>query len=158
MNRVFKTFSIALISTLVFVSCGDTTPPEDPKPDNGAYTGIVSVAPGTADAFTLEDIEVKFTPAEEGTAANIEMLRVKFAQAMPILLDVLVEGVVLTPATNGYTISCSAEGIVPTAMEGRPFPDHIMTEITGRVTTGTLSFDMVCGEFPMSFTGTKKAE
>jgi hypothetical protein len=152
-----KIFSISL-SILLFVSCGDDkTTPEDPElPSNGNYVGTVSVAPGTPDAFILEDIEVVFTVSEDETTADIEMLKVKFADDMPLTLDMLMSGVTLDETETGYSIS--GDGIVPTAMEGRPFENYTITELTGDATTESLSIEMMCGEYPLSFEGTVAAE
>jgi hypothetical protein len=151
MNR-FKTFSIALAATFLFASCGDDTTPVS-TPANGNYKGTVSVAPDTDNAFTLSGIEVKFTPAENGAKADVEMLKVKFAAAMPFELDMLISGVTLTPTADGYSIS--GTDIVPTALAGQSFPQYTITDLTGTVTTTSLSFDMHCGSYPVTFTGTR---
>lgn len=120
------------------------------------YTGTVSVAPGTPDAFTLEDVEVEFTLGQDETTADIEMLQVKFAIAMLIMLDMLMSGVTLTETNDGYAIS--GEGIIPTVMGGRPFEQYTINDLSGSVTPETLSIDMMCGTYPLSFEGTVNAE
>jgi hypothetical protein len=149
-----KTFSIAL-STLLFVSCGDDkTTPDDPQlPDNGNYVGTLTVMAGTDSEFTLEDVEVTFAVSEDETTADIEMLKVKFAEAMPVTLDVFIPAVTLNSTTSGYTVSCGEEGIIPTAMNGTEFPDKIFTEMSGSVTTTTMSLEMKSGGDPLTFEG-----
>ncbi len=154
-----KKMLFALAATLLlFVSCNGNSGPDNPAPDDGAYVGTVSVGIGTDDAFTLEDTRVVFTVHEGEATADIEMMQVKFAITMPVKLNVLIEGVTLTPATDGYSVSCGADGIVPSAMNGQPFPNYTMTEIDGTVTTQTMSISMMCGPYPLSFTGTRSAE
>jgi hypothetical protein len=149
-----KIFSIAL-ATIVLSSCGDNKSQPIPVPQNGNYTGTVTVAPGTADAFTLADTEVKFTLSADKTTADVEMLKVKFAAAMPVSLDVLISGVTLTKTADGYSIS--GDNIVPTAMGGTPFAQYTITGLTGTVTASSLTLDMMMGTYPMSFEGTAPA-
>jgi hypothetical protein len=146
-----KIFSISL-AAIVLSSCGDNKSQPIPVPQNGNYTGTVTVAPGTADAFTLEGTEVKFTLSADKTTADIEMLKVKFAAAMPVSLDVLISGVTLTKTADGYSIS--GDNIVPTAMGGAPFAQYTITGLTGTVTASSLTLDMMMGTYPMSFEGT----
>jgi hypothetical protein len=154
--NLLKIFSVALVATTLLASCGDDKPAPEPMPDNGNYKGTVSVAPGTDSAFTLEDAEVKFTVAEDGTTAEIELLAVKFAVAMPFEIDMRIPGVGLSETGKGYSVS--GDGIVPTAMEGRPFEQYTITGLTGTVTPETMSIKMMCGTYPLSFTGVRKAE
>jgi hypothetical protein len=162
----FKIFSIAFAASLLFASCGDKKTIEEPKPDNGAYIGSFSVAPGTSSAFTLDNVEVKFTVAEDGKTADIEMLQVKFAERMPVTMDITVPGVTLTAGTGEYTLSCAKDGITPT-IGGTEFPERQITDIEGSIvleqpssssTKPNLSFSFVCMDLPVTFTGTCKAE
>ena len=126
--------------------------------DVDIYTGTLNVMAGTENEFILEDVEVIFTVAGDEATADVEMLNVKFAVGMPVALDVLISGVTLTPTTGGYTVSCGEEGIVPTFMNGRPFPDKIITELEGSVTATTMSLAMKSGGDPLTFEGTATAE
>jgi hypothetical protein len=163
--NLFKTFSIALVATTLFASCGDDK--TIPLPDNGNYIGTFSVAPGTPDAFTIDNIEVKLTVGKDGKTADIEMLNVKFAERMPVTMDIVIPGVTLTPETaDEYRLSCGVDGIVPT-LGGKEQPDRLITDIEGRVILEqptysslleSLSLSFVCMELPVSFTGVRKAE
>jgi hypothetical protein len=148
---------IAIFFPLLFIACAKDDAPNPPKfPDNGAYTGTVTVAPGTPNELVLNDIEVRFVVAPGETTADIEMLKVKFAAAMPLTIDMLVPGVGLTPTDTGYSIA--GENIVPTYMKGIPYPDRTITGLTGTATAQTLSFSMLCGTYPLNFTGTRNNE
>jgi hypothetical protein len=151
-----KSLRIGLIvlASLFFVACQKDDVSEKPTlPDNGAYTGTATVAPGTANELILENIEVTFTANEAGTSADIEMLKVKFAAAMPLTIDMMIPGAKLTQTNPGYAIS--GENIVPTYMKGTPYPERTITGLTGRATDQTLSFEMMCGTYSLSFTGTR---
>jgi hypothetical protein len=148
---------IAIFSTLLLAACAKDDVPTPPVlPDDGAYTGTVTVAPGTPDELVLNGIEVEFTVAPGGTAADIEMLKVKFAAAMPLTIDMLIPGAGLTPTETGYSIA--GENIVPTYMKGIPYPDRTITGLTGTASAQNLSFSMRCGTYPLRFTGTRNTE
>lgn len=142
--------ALALGGAVITATAGEFVTEECPVVVNLAYTGTVSVALGTPMAFTLEDIDVEVTLAEDGTA-NIELFKVKFAAAMPVSLDVLIKGVTLTKTAEGYSIS--GDNIVPTAMEGQPFAQYTITDLEGSADLENMSLDMIMGEFPMTFEG-----
>jgi len=154
--KILRTGLTALAATLLWVACDskETTPTPTP-PDNGAYVGTVVVDAGGANELTLEEIEVEFTANGGGTTADIEILRVKFAARMPVTIDMMIPGVVLTAAEGGYTLS--GEAIVPTYMNGVPYPERTITGLAGTASATTLSFSMMCGEYPLSFSGTREA-
>ena len=83
---------------------------------------------------------------------DLEMIAVKFAPTMPMFLDVTVPGISTVAVSTGYTLS--GDNIIPTAMDS-PFPQFTMKEIEGTVTPQTLTFSLICGIFPLSFSGTK---
>jgi hypothetical protein len=142
----------ALAATLLLASCNDNNnPPKPPLPDEGTYTGTVSVAPGTENAFTLGNVAVKFDSNDAGTSADIEMLQVKFAEAMPVALDITIPGATLTKTADGYSIS--GDEIIPIAMGG-PNERFKITDLEGSVSAETLSVSFECMTFPVKFIGT----
>jgi hypothetical protein len=157
-----KNLFIALFAGLLFVSCDQKieTPQEKPPlPEDGIYTGTFTVAPGTAEEFSLQDAGVEFTvDAEDATVGQIKMLEVQFAEKMPNM-DITIPGVTLTSVANSYTIG--GEGIVPFAtMFGQETPkeEYTITGLEGTATAGELTFEMMCGTYPISFTGTRIPE
>lgn len=120
------------------------------------YKGTATVTPGTPNEFVLENIEVILTVNEAETAGDIELLKVKFAAAMPLTIDMKVPGATLTKSASGYAIS--GENIVPTYMNGTPYPERTITGLMGTASKQEISFSMVCGVFPLSFTGSLKKE
>ncbi len=140
-----KTLSIAFIAALLLVACEKTTPGNNiPNPD----------------IFTLEVVRVEFSVfLEDRTVGIIKMIGVKFAEAMPLTLDMTIAGVTVTETAEGYSIS--GEGIVPTAMMGpneTPFPQYSITSLEGTATEGGLTLSMNCGTSPVSYTGTSHTD
>ncbi len=150
-----KTTLIAFAAALLGISCGKDDGPNEPDiPNDSAYTGTFTVAPGTADAFVLEDAAIEFTLAEGGASAEMKMLHVRFAERMPAM-DITVPGMTLTPTAGGYAIS--GNGIIPLALGGE-VARYTITGLTGSVTAETLTFSMMCGTYPLSFSGTYTEE
>ncbi len=152
-----KTITIALTSILFFAACDNGNTPEEPTlPDDGAYTGTFTVAPGTDDAFVLENAKVELTIDEGGTSGQIDMLQVRFAERMPAI-NITIPGITLTETAKGYSVG--GEGIVPTTvMAGQTIEaaQYTITGLEGVATSENFSFSMMCGpSFPVSFTGTK---
>ena len=82
---------------------------------------------------------------------NFVMYKVKFAKAMPITLDMVVEGADYTEALDG-TLTLSGDGLVPYAMGG-PFEKYTITQLEGEITDKTMSLSFMCGEYPVTYTG-----
>lgn len=150
-------FKIGLLglATILFAACDDNSGDDTGKtllPEDNTYVGTFVVAPDTENELTLDDAQVEFAVNENGETARMNMLKVKFAERMPEM-DIAVPGVELTETDNGYSLS--GEGIIPIAMGGE-FPERTITGLTGRATTETLSFDMMCGDYRLIFTGSRQ--
>ncbi len=139
-----KTLSIAFAAALLFVSCEKKGAGNEPVNPN---------------VFTLENVRVEFTvDTDDETVGVIKMMGVKFAETMPLTLDMTIAGVGVTSTADGYSIS--GDGIVPTAMMGpneTPFPQYTITKLNGTATAEELTFEMLCGGSPVDFTGTVHA-
>lgn len=137
----FKTLSIVFVATLLLASCEKKNTGNEPV---------------DTDVFTLEDIRVEFAvDADDRTVGTIKMIEVKFAEAMPLTLDMTIAGVTVAETAEGYTIS--GDDIVPTAMMGpneTPFAQYTITDLEGTATEEGLTLSMKCGPSPVSYTGT----
>jgi len=153
--RTFKTIFLTLAVLFAFTACKPEkpcdcdTPPE--KIEDGTYVGLLSVE-NSGNEFQLENIHVVVEINEDNTL-NFTMMAVKFAQAMPVTIDMNVAGVTTSEVENGLILS--GDNIVPTAMMGTPFPQYTITELSGTLTTQTLEFSMICGGNPVTFSGEK---
>ncbi|MDR2912203.1 MAG: calycin-like domain-containing protein [Alistipes sp.] len=147
---------MALVS-LFFVACNNNGTPPEPKPTlpaNGAYAGTFVISQGTEDEFVW-DANVVLTINQEETYATVDMLKVKFTEKGMPEMDITIPGVPLTEISDGYTLSCDEDGIIP-IMAGGKFPDRVITEIVGKVTSQTISFSFVCMNLPVNFTGVRE--
>lgn len=151
-------FATLLIAGTVFTACGnDNNKKEDPKPEtevtaNGSYLGtlVVNLSDGTT--YTQEEVSVDYN--ETDTAGYVLTLyQVSFSPRMPMKLDLIIPNVE-NKNENGKT-TLSGDGIIPWAM-GKEFEQYTITNLSGTINDGTLSFSMNCGSSPMAFTGEKK--
>ena len=144
---------IALAAALIAVSCSKKEPetPQDGdiSSDVVSYIGTVSVDQNDGTVFTKDNVEVQIVAVGGNTVVDMRMLNVNFSAAMPIELDMTVPGI----SRKGKSIS--GDNIVPIAMGGS-FPRYTITALTGTVENQAISFSMMCGDYPLSYSGTRK--
>jgi len=65
-------------------------------------------------------------------------------------------GVMKIDTKRQYSLSekllLSGDNIIPLAMGGE-FPAYTITELTGEITPQTISCEMMCGTYPLTFSG-----
>ncbi len=144
-------FRILLCSVALFslAACSKEEAPSFIDDGNTCYVGDI-VVPGYGSNFTDKDIKVELTFNEADKTVDMLIKEVKFAEAMPLRLDMTVKGISYTVA--GSKITIVGDNIVPEAMGG-PFEMYKITDLSGEVTASDFSFSMKCGEFPVTFTG-----
>lgn len=108
---------------------------------------------GTDSTFVKEDVKVKFTKGAD--VATIEMFGVKFAEAMPLTLDMTIGNIAYN--TDNGKITFSGDSIIPQAM-GADFPRYTITNLQGNIVGGMLEFTMICGNYPVKYSGEQIAE
>lgn len=143
-----------LFSTILLVSCdnGDNNSLPNKPSENKCYKGELTVDQNDGTFYNQSDVEVDFEIKDD--KLNFVMYKVKFASGMPIKLDMVVEGVSFEEYAYGcYTIS--GDGIIPYAMGG-PFERFIITELIGEITPSNITLEFMCGEYPVTYNGTKK--
>lgn len=132
---------------VAMTSCHYTAPePEGEKIGN--YFGMVEVD-NDDEHFVKENVEVSVTKEEGAETYTIKLFRVKFATAMPVEIDMLIQGVTIDE--NG---TISGDEIIPYAMGG-PFEKYKIAGLTGTMTEKTLAFEMVCGKYPTKYSGSR---
>ena len=150
MNKL-RLLLLALMS-LTFVACenGENNDlPNNPEKKK-CYTGTIAVDQNDGTFYTQNDVEVDYE-IKDGKL-NFVMYKVKFASGMPIKLDMVVEGVDYTGSDGVYTLS--GDNLIPYAMGG-PFEQFTITSLEGEVSANAMSLSFICGEYPVTYEGTK---
>ena len=148
----FKHMLLAL-AALAAIGCNKNNPEETAGPKEGAYVGTVTVNSTSGEVFDNENIEVSFTPSEDGKTATLVMYQIKFTPRMPMTLDITIPDVNITAEGQDIKLECAE--VVPIAMGG-PFPNYTVTNLTGKISGGELTFSLNFGATPTSFKGTLK--
>lgn len=142
----------ALCAVMLTTACENGNNNDLPNnPDESkCYKGSMTVDQNDGTVYTQEDVEVDYEI--KGDKLNFVMYKVKFANGMPIKLDMVVEGVNYTEVNGTYTIT--GDGIVPYAMGG-PFEKYTIANLTGIITDTSFTLDFMCGEYPVTYDGAK---
>ena len=151
--RLLKSLLTIVCIALFGFACenGDNNDlPNNPEASK-CYKGTMTVDQNDGTHYTQQSVEVDYE-IKEGKL-NFVMYKVKFANGMPIKLDMVVEGVDYIEEYDGsYTLS--GDGLVPYAMGG-PFEKFTITELRGRVDSESLRLEVMCGEYPVTYSGAK---
>ena len=148
----FKHMLLAL-AALAAIGCNKNTPEETAGPKEGSYVGTVTVNSTSGEVFDNENIEVSFTPSEDGKTATLVMYQIKFTPKMPMTLDVTIPDVNISAEGEDIKLACAE--VIPLAMGG-PFPNYTVTNLTGKISGDNLTFSLNFGATPTSFSGTIK--
>ena len=150
--RIMRFLRVLLSVLLVAVSCdnGDNNLPKKPVKSR-YYIGTMSVDQNDGTFYTQKSVKVDYEITTSGKL-NFKMYKVKFADGMPIKLDMTVEGVTCTESNGVYLLS--GEGLVPYAMGG-PFEKFTITGLVGEITADAMELTFICGEYPVTYSGVK---
>lgn len=150
MNKL-RLLLLALMS-LAFVACENgenNTLPSNPV-DGEYYTGTLTVDQNDGTVYTQENVQIDYEILD--SKLNFVMYKVKFADNMPIKLDMVVEGVDCIGAVGHYILA--GDNIIPYAMGG-PFEKYTITNLAGLITNETMTLSFTCGDYPVTYSGTK---
>ena len=151
MNRLKLLFSLAIMSLAIVACENGENNALPPKPDTKeCYIGTMTVDQNDGTFYTQNEVEVDYEI--KGDKLNFVMYKVKFASGMPIKLDMVVEGA--DYFNNGSSYSVSGDGLVPYAMGG-PFEKFTITKLEGEITDNSFTLNFMCGEYPVTYSGTK---
>ena len=151
MNRLKLLFSLAIMSLAIVACENGENNALPPKPDTKeCYIGTMTVDQNDGTFYTQDEVKVDYEILDG--KLNFVMYKVKFANAMPIKLDMVVEGVDCIGAVGHYVLA--GNGIVPYAMGG-PFEQFTITNLTGLITDDTMTLSFMCGEYPVTYSGAK---
>ena len=150
MKRLISSI-LALVMLSVACENGHNNDLPNKPEEEGCYKGLLTVDQNDGTLYKQSDVEVDYELKD--SKLNFVMYKVKFANGMPIKLDMVVEGVYYTEATDG-TLTLSGDGIVPYAMGG-PFEKYTITNLKGEITDTVMSLDFMCGEYPVTYDGAR---
>ena len=156
--KKFFLFPLMVLATLIALpACSDddkeTIDPGKPEtPVATTYTGRLTVNGG---AYIKEDADCEITFAENGDKLTLNINSVKFAEAMPVTINLSVpESPCATE--DGKTIF-SGNDIVP-MMGVAPAEAYTFSAITGSIENSVLEFSATLTKGSFSFTGVEKQQ
>ncbi len=152
-------FLCITLLAILFSACGEgnETVPETPLTvEDGTYIGTLRVNQNDGSFYTREDVRVEVTVNDNGLA-DIKMLQVSFSARMPLSLNMTIPAVSLTESLTESVpkFLLSGNNIIPLAMGGE-FPQYTITGLAGELTAERISFEMLCGAYPVEFAGEKE--
>jgi hypothetical protein len=118
--------------------------------DDGAYMGTLVVDQNDGTSYMQENVSV--VVSIDTDHAEIQMMQVSFSEKMSIKLKLNMIIPKVSVATISGGLSLNGNNLIPWAMGGE-FPNYTITDLAGEVTTQSISFEMMCGEFPLKFSG-----
>ena len=121
-------------------------------PQEANYVGTVTVIYQDA-PFDSEDIEVNFTPAQDGKTGSLTIYKIRFVPQMPVTIDVTIPDINVTSTTEQISLSCN--NVIPLAMGGE-FPRYTVTDLQGTIVGKEISFSLNFGTVPTSYRGSVK--
>lgn len=146
-------FLFLAVLAIAFIACDKD---KDPKKEDktldvteGTYVGVVSIDQNDGTFYTQDSIKVEVLKTDDNTI-TLTMRKVKFAERMPMTLDMTIAGVITESTAS--EILMSGENIIPTAMGGK-FPEYTITALDGKLTSESISFSMMCGVYPLTYSG-----
>ncbi len=154
--KKFLGMLMCAVAVFAFAACSDDDDKDDPVIKDGVYSYIGDIVVDQTDGtfFTDKDVQVDLTFNKEDKTVKMVVNKVKFAENMPVEIDMTVDG--LTYAQYGDELHIVGTYLVPTAMGG-PFPAYEITGFGGRLQLDEhdayYGFSTYCGKFPVKYDG-----
>ena len=139
----------AALVAMTLIGCGKAEPETPIVPEMSDYKGTVTVM-YKGEPFDNENIQVNFTPSEDGKTASIVIYQIRFVPQMPVTIDVTIPNVAVQSTTEKILLSC--ERTIPLAMGGE-YPRYTVTDLKGKIVGKEMSFSLNFGDSPTSFQG-----
>lgn len=148
-----KNSILLALAAWAVLACNKPEPEKLPVPETADFKGTVTVVYKET-PFDNEDIEVNFTPSEDGKTASVTIYKIRFVPQMPVTIDVTIPNIDLTVTKDAILLSC--DEVIPLAMGGE-YPRYTVTGLTGTQKDDALEFSLHFGDYPTSFKGTRQA-
>jgi len=154
MKKLFSLKNKSLIFALLMTSFFAISCEKDEEPlvinEDETYSGQLTVDQLNGTNYTAGNVRIKVTPSATAGFLTIDMLQVSFSAQMPVKLDMMVQNVSYTSTNEKITLS--GNNIIPIAMGGE-FPAYTITNLNGEIKNGTLTLSMMCGSYPLTYSG-----
>lgn len=155
--KKMKKLLLVLILCAFAVACTEkdddnTSNTQVSSSDKKDYSGTITIGSGE-NIFAEDSISIQSELLTEGKM-NLKMFQVKFSPYMPVRIDMGINGVNYSKQLDG-SYNISADSIVPIAMGGE-YPSYTITNLQGSLTDSSITFEMNCGDYPVTYTGTIK--
>lgn len=129
-----------------------TNQPTTEQTSSKSFIGRITVGE-EGNSFSEDSISIETSNLVSGKI-NVKLLQVKFAQAMPLRLDMEINGINCVKENDG-TYTLTGNNIVPIAMGGE-FPAYTITNLNGRIIDSIFTLSMMCGSYPVNYEGVLK--
>jgi len=143
---------LIIVNVAFLTSCKKSDSKEneiDGVEKDNSYVGLLKVSVDTPAEYEQSDVEVS-TEIIGDTLLIMSLLKVKFSAQMPVTIDMTIKGIEITKNAEGYTLS--GNEIIPLGGIGE-YPQYIITDLTGKLTSKTLEFSMKSGGNPVTYSG-----
>ncbi len=148
-----KFFAIlTIVAATLVAGCEPHNESEPFTPHDAHYSGRITIDQNDGTIFSLDNIGVSADVGEVEGTIDLTVLKVKFAEAMPITLDMQINGITAEEEAGG-ALNLSGNNIVPIAMGGE-FPAYTITNLVGYLSPTEISLTFMCGSYPVTYSGT----
>ncbi len=152
--KLFFRMLLCSLALVCFASCSNDNGNDKPFVDDGTYSYFGNIVVTQADNTTFTDENIKVDLVINGADKKVKMVinQVKFAEKMPVRLDVTADGFVFTQ--TGNVLYITGDKIVPTAAGGK-MEKYTITNFKGQLDLDKNEFamSMICGTDPVSYLG-----
>ena len=147
MKKIFTLIALAGL----FAACHINTPEPEIQDDTEAYEALGTLLIPSS-GFTKENLRTEIVLVDNDKL-DIYMFDVKFADAMPVTIDMVISGVPYVQ--SGSFISFYGDSIVPYA-GNKPYEKYIVTDLEGSITADSMFISNNYGTTPSIYTGALK--
>lgn len=157
MNKIYL-FPLLMMIAFLIPSCGSdddndssTGGSQTSQIENATYNGKLIVN----GSFTKDSTDCQIVFNETKDSLTLNIFSVKFAEQMPVSIDISIPGI-LCSATDGK-VTFSGTNITP-CIGVVPAPAYLFSEIQGEIENSELKYSAVCTMGTFTFTGIEKPE
>ena len=142
------------LMAIIIPSCSD----DDNTPGSGETIETAATYNGKLivnGSYAKDSTDCKIEIAEDSKSFTLSIYEVKFAEAMPVSIDIAIPGIPCTASGDGMTFA--GDTIVP-LIGIAPAPNFTFYNINGEVKDSELKFSAVCTRGLFTFSGKEVLE